>query len=77
MIFLLKGGFNGAYVHVNLTNHYAMLEIMKVACSKASTNLCVELFQWFLDVDTMVALGMVSHNIGYVKKKNVKNFLPI
>jgi len=77
MIFLLKGGFNGAYVHVNLTNHYAMLEIMKVACSKASTNLCVELFQWFLDVDTMVALGMVYPQYWLCEKKNVNNFLPI
>jgi hypothetical protein len=54
-----------------------MIEIMKVACSKALTNLCVELFQWFLDVDTMVALGMVYPQYWLCEKKVVKNFLLI
>jgi len=35
---------NGAYVHVNISDQYAMIESMKVACSKVTTTLCVELF---------------------------------
>jgi hypothetical protein len=36
-----------------------MIESMKVACSKATTTLCVELFRKFLDAKIMSALGIV------------------
>jgi hypothetical protein len=50
---------------------------MKVACSKASTNLCVELFWWYFDVDTMVALGMVYSQYWLCEKKYVKNLVMV
>jgi hypothetical protein len=50
---------NGAYVHVNMSDQYAMIKSVKVARSKVTTTLCVELFHRFLDVEIMLALGIV------------------
>jgi hypothetical protein len=53
------GGSNGVYVHVNMSDQSAMIESVKVACSKATTTLCAELFRKFLDVEIMSILGIV------------------
>ncbi len=53
------GSFIDVYVHVHFVNQIAMLEIVKVACSKVVSNLCSELSRRFLDVEIMVNLGMV------------------
>jgi hypothetical protein len=53
------GSFSDVYVHVHLVNQIAMLEIVKVACSKVASNLCSKLSRRFLDVEVMVDLGMV------------------
>jgi hypothetical protein len=53
------GSSNGAYVHVNMNDQYAMIESVKVARSKVTGTLCVEFFRKFHDVEIMLALGIV------------------
>jgi hypothetical protein len=54
-----RGGSNGAYVYVNMSDQFAMIESVKVACLKAATTLCVELFRKFLNLEIMLALGIM------------------
>jgi len=54
-----RGGSNGVYVHVNMSDWFAIIESMKATCSKATTTLCVELFRKFLDVEIMSTFGIV------------------
>jgi hypothetical protein len=42
-----------------MSDQFAMIESMKVACVKATTTLCVELFRKFFDVEIMSTFGIV------------------
>jgi hypothetical protein len=53
------GSFANVYVHVHLVDQIAMLETVKVACLKATSNLCSKLFCRFFNEEVMAALGMV------------------
>jgi hypothetical protein len=59
-----------------------MIELVKAACSKAATTLCVELFRKFLDAKIMSVLGIVIRSIGcvfvilVVEENATRNFLP-
>ncbi len=70
------GAFNGVYVHVNMSDQSTMIESMKAACSGVAITLCVELFRRFLDVEIMLALGIVYSQYWLCEKNDTKNFLP-
>ncbi len=53
------GVLNNAYVHVHMTYHQKLVEIVKDAFLQVASNLCVELTCKFHDAKTIVALGMV------------------
>jgi len=54
---------------VNAIDQSAMIETMKIACSRAIASLCIELFHRFLYVKIMsVLLAWRICNIGCVKK---------
>jgi hypothetical protein len=67
---------NGAYVHVNMSDQSAMIESMKVVCSKTATTLCVGLSCRFPDVEIMSTLGIVYPQYWLCDKNVIKNFLP-
>ncbi len=45
-----------------------MVEIVKDACLQVASNVCVELSCKFDYAKTIVALGMCTYNLGYVKR---------
>ncbi len=53
------GGFNGAHVHVNMNDQFAVIESVKAACSEVATTLCVELFYRFPDTEIMSTISIV------------------
>jgi len=59
-----------------LVDKIAMLEIIKATCSKATSNLCFELFHRFLDVKVMVVFGMVYQQYWMCEKTIASNFFP-
>jgi len=70
------GGFNGAYVHVNMNDQFAMIKLVKAACSKTTTTLCVELFCRFPNVEIMSALGIVYPQYWLCEENATRNFFP-
>jgi hypothetical protein len=71
-----RGGSNGAYVHVNMSDQFAMIELVKAACSKATTTICVELFRKFLNVEIMSTLGIVYPQYWLCEENVTTNFFP-
>jgi hypothetical protein len=71
-----RGGSIGAYVHVNMSDQFAMIKLVKVACSKATTILCFELFLKFLDAEIMLAFGIVYMQYWLCEENATKNFFP-
>ncbi len=68
------GGVEGAYIHVHHHHETQMLHIVKVACSKAITKFCFELFCRFSDVEIKVTLSMVYPQYWLCEKTITKNF---
>ncbi len=59
-----------------MSDQSAMIELVKVACLKATTTLCVELFHRFFDAKIMSALGIVYSLYWLCEKNATKDFLP-
>jgi hypothetical protein len=68
------GGSIGVYVHVNMSHQFAMIKLVKVACSKATTTLCFELFLKFLDAEIMLVFGIVYLQYWLCEENATRNF---